>query len=229
MSEFNLDTIDVDGAIRDQAEGVDGDTRGAFFKKAAVAGGGVLSAGAITGMLPAVADARPSKRQDLQILNFALTLEYLEAAFYKEAIGSSALSGQVLQLARVLNRDEQSHVSALRQTIRSLGGRPVSEPDFNFRGTTRDQTRFIETAFVLENTGVRAYLGQATRLKSKALLRAAASIATIEARHSGAVAVVLNRSPFQGKFSIAPSGAFDRASTMRTILKEVGATNFIKD
>ncbi len=229
MSHFDLDDVDVDGAIREHAEGVDGDTRSAFFKKAAVAGGGVLSAGAITGMLPAVAEGRPSKRQDLQILNFALTLEFLEAAFYKEAVEGGALSGQVLDLARVLNRDEQTHVSALRRTIRSLGGRPVKEPDFNFRGTTRDQTRFVETSFVLENTGVRAYLGQAGRLKSKALLGAAASIATIEARHSAAIAVVLNRSPFQGKFSIGPSGAFDRASTMKTILREVGKTKFIED
>jgi len=231
VSEFDLDVIDVDGAVREQAEGVDGATRAAFFKKAAVAGGATLGSGAIMGMLPTVAQgqSRPSKRRDLQILNFALTLEFLEAAFYKEAVEGGAISGQVLELARVLNRDEQSHVSALRRTIRQLGGRPVSEPDFDFQGTTRDQARFIETAFVLENTGVRAYLGQAGRLRSKALLAAAASIVTIEARHSAAVAVVLNRSPFAGKFSIAPSGAFDRASTMGTILKEVGATNFIKD
>ncbi len=228
MSEFDLDVVDVDGAIREQGEGVDGETRGAFFRKAAVAGGGALTAGAFMGMLPAAAQGAPSKKQDLQILNFALTLEFLEAAFYKEAVEGGAISGQVLDLARVLNRDEQSHVSALRRTIRSLGGRPVSEPDFDFQGTTRDQAKFMETAFVLENTGVRAYLGQAGRLRSKALLGAAASIVTIEARHSGAVAVVLNRSPFAGKFSIAPSGAFDRASSMKTILREVGQTKFIK-
>ncbi len=228
MSQFDLETVDVDGAVRETAAVVDGDTRSAFFKKAAVAGGGVLSAGAITGMLPAVADARPSKRQDLRILNFALTLEFLEAAFYKEAVDSGALSGDVRNLARLLNNDEQTHVSALRRTIRSLGGRPVREPEFDFQGTTRDQGRFVETSFVLENTGVRAYLGQAGRLRSKALLAAAASIATVEARHAAAIAVVLNQSPFAGKRSISPSGSFDRASSMKTILREVGKTDFIE-
>ena len=228
VSQFDLDAVDVDGGIREAAEHVDGETRSAFFKKAAVAGGATLTGGAIMGMLPTVAQGAPSKRQDLQILNFALTLEFLEAAFYKQAVEGGALSGQVLDLARVLNRDEQSHVSALRRTVRSLGGKPVSEPNFNFQGTTADQTKFVETSFVLENTGVRAYLGQAGRLQSKALLGAAASIATVEARHAAAIAVILGQSPFAGKRSIAASGAFERASSMKTILGEVGKTNFIE-
>ncbi len=201
-----------------------GMSRSAFLTRSVLAAGAVYGLGAVS---PYVAGSL-AQGGDVEILNFALTLEYLEAAFYKEAVEGGALSGQVLDLAKVLNRDEQSHVSALRRTIRSLGGKPVREPDFNFQGTTRDQTKFVETSFVLENTGVRAYLGQAPRLKSRALLAAAGSIATIEARHSAAIAVVLNRSPFAGKFSIAPSGAFDRASTMKTILREVGKTNFIK-
>ncbi len=81
---------------------------------------------------------------------------------------------------------------------------------------------------MLENTGVGAYLGQATRLKSKALLAAAAPIATVEARHAAAVSVLVNESPFAGDKSITPYGAFDRASSMKRILREVGATGFIQ-
>lgn len=57
---------------------------------------------------------------------------------------------------------------------------------------------FVQTAFVLENTGVRAYLGQAARIKSSAILKAAATISTVEARHAAAVAVLL-RSALRGR------------------------------
>ena len=229
MTAFDLTTVDVDGAIRENEDAVAGDTRSAFFRKAAIGGGAVLTSGAIMGMLPELAAARPSKRQDLKILNYALTLEYLEAAFYKEAVDSGALSGTVLDFAKIVNQDEQTHVSALRRTIKSLGGKAVSSPKFDFQGTNKDSAKFLETAFVLENTGVRAYLGQATRILQKPILAAAASIVTVEARHSGAVAVLLGQSPFSGEKSISPSGAFDRASSMRTILREVGATGFITE
>jgi len=225
---FQLSDVDVDGAIAETASKVDGQTRAAFLRKAGVAGGATLGAGAFMGMLPELAAAAPSKKQDIEIVRFALTLEYLEAAFYKEAIASGALSGIVRDLAVKLNQDEQTHVTALRRTLKSLGGKALASPKFDFRDTTEDQTKFVKTSFTLENTGVRAYLGQAGRLKSKALLAAAASIATVEARHAGAIAVVLNNTPFEGKFSISPSGSFDRASSMKIILKEVGKTKFIK-
>ncbi len=229
MTAFDLKTVDTDGAIRETEAAVAGDTRSAFFRKAAIGGGAVLTSGAIMGMLPEASLGAPSKKQDLKILNYALTLEFLEAAFYKEAVDSGALSGQVLEFARLVNSDEQAHVVALRKTIKALGGKPVASPTFDFQGTNRDQAKFLETAFVLENTGVRAYLGQAGRLKSKALLAAAGSILTVEARHSGAVAVLLNQAPFEvgGAKSIAPSGPFDKPASMKAILKAVGDTGFI--
>lgn len=229
MSQFDLQTVDVDGAVRETAEGVDAHTREAFLRKAAIGGGTALTSGAIMSMLPAMADARPSKRQDIQILKFALTLEYLEAAFYKEAISKGALAEPVLQLAKLVNGHEQTHVSTLRQAIRSMGSKPQSEPDFDFRGTTENQDRFLSTSYVLENTGVRAYLGQASRLRSKALLNAAASIVTVESRHAAAFAAVINQTPFdEGDRSITPSGAFDRASSMGRILSNVRKLKFIK-
>ena len=228
MSHIDLNDVDVDGAVREAEEAVAGDTRASFFKKAAITGGGVGSAALFTGMLPSVAQGAPSKRQDIAILNFALTLEYLEAAFYKEAVSSGGLTGQVLEAARLLNTDEQTHVTALRRTIRSLGSKVPSEPDFDFQGTNKGD-KFLPTALVLENTGVRAYLGQAGRLQSKALLAAAASIATVEARHAAAIALLQNPDAFKmGKRSISPSGSFDRASSMSKILGEVRETKFIR-
>jgi rubrerythrin len=227
MSTLSTPVVDVDGAIQEAEGAVAGDTRAAFFRKAALGGGAVLGSGAFLGMLPELAAAKPSKAQDLKILNYALTLEYLEAAFYKGAVASGAIKGDALAFAKLVAEHEATHVSALRKTIKSLGGKPVKSPAFDFKGSNRDQGTFLETAFVLENTGVRAYLGQAGRLRSKALLAAAASIVTVEARHAGAVAVLLAQSPYDGKKSITPSGAFDAAASMKTILAEVGATGFI--
>jgi rubrerythrin len=228
MSLLPIETVDVDGAIREAELEVAGDTRAAFFRKAAIGGGAVLGSSAFIGMLPEVAAAKPSKKQDLKILNYALTLEYLEAAFYQEAIDGGALSGDFLAIARLIADHEATHVTALRQTIKSLKGTPVGKPAFDFKGTTADPAKFIQTAFVLENTGVRAYLGQAGRLKSKALLSAAASIVTVEARHAAAVAVLLDQTPYDvGVNSITPAGAFDRSASMKRILREVGDTGFI--
>jgi len=227
MSTLSIPAVDADGGMPEAEAAVAGDTRAAFLRKAAVGGGAVLGSGAFLAMLPELAAAKPSKAQDLKILNYALTLEYLEAAFYKGAVQSDAISGDALEFATLVADHEATHVSALRKTIKSLGGKPVKSPTFDFKGSNEDQATFLATAFVLENTGVRAYLGQAGRLKSKALLGAAASIVTVEARHAGAVAVLLAQSPYAGAKSITPSGAFDRSSSMKTILKQVGATGFI--
>ena len=226
MTAFDLNTVDVDGAIRENEAAVAGDTRSAFFRKAAIGGGAVLTSGAIMGMLPELAAARPSKRQDLKILNYALTLEYLEAAFYKEAVQTGGLSGPLLEFATLVNDHEQTHVVALRKTIKSLGGTPVKSPKFDFQGTNKGD-KFAGTAFVLENTGVRAYLGQATRILQKPILAAAASIVTVEARHAAAIATLINPNQLTGENGITPYGAFDKKSSMKRILEEVGGTGFI--
>jgi len=230
MSLPPIAVLDADGAIREAEDTVAGDSRAAFFRKAAVGGGAVLTSGAFMGMLPDLAMGRPSPKQDLEILNFALTLEHLEAEFYKEAIRKGELNGEVLQLARLLARHESTHVETLQKVIRSLGGRPVKKPKFDFKGTTGNQNKFIETSYVLENTGVHAYLGQAKRLFNKKLLIAAATIVTVEARHAAAIATVKDDKPFRDekRGSITPDGAFDVPFSAKRVLKAVKKTGFIK-
>ena len=224
-----IETLDVDGAIREADEAAVGDTRAVFFRKAAVGGGAVLTSGAIMGMLPEIASAKPSKKRDTDILNFALTLEFLEAAFYKEAISKNILTGDVLALTRLVADHEATHVSALKAAVKNNGGRPVPKPEFDFRDRTDDQTKFLATAYELENTGIHAYLGQATKLKSKALLKAAASIVTIEARHASAFAILVGDTPYDvSGNSVSPSGAFDRGFSKGKILRLLGETEFIQ-
>src|SRR6478672_6814476 len=125
---FDLATVDTDGAIREHEEAVAGDTRAAFFRKAAVGGGTLLASGSFMGMLPELAAAKPSKKQDVKILNYALTLEYLEAAFYTQAAASGNIKGDALAFAKLVAEHENAHVKALKSTIKALHGKPVAKP-----------------------------------------------------------------------------------------------------
>jgi Ferritin-like domain len=218
-----LDTLDVDGALRETADALPGSTRGELLRKAGLAGGGLLMGGALFGALPELALAKGVPSSDIAILNFALTLEYLEAAFYKEAVASNALTGPALSFAKLVAKHEAAHVKYLKA---ALGKKAVKSPKFDFQGTTMDQAKFQATAFVLENTGVHAYLGQAGKIKTPAILGAAATIVTIEARHAAAIASINQTDPM-GKHGITPDGAFDVPLSKAKILKAVKGTGFI--
>jgi len=224
MSHINLEAVDADGAIREAAEEVSGDTRLDFLRKGAMTGGAVVGGGAIlSALIPGTALAKgapPSSfgKGDIGILNFALTLEYLERAFYNEATAMGKITdAQTKTFLKITTRDERAHVAFLKK---ALGKHAVKEPKFNFHGVPENQTEFQQTAYVLENTGVHAYLGQAGNIKTPAYLLAAASIVTIEARHSGAIALIIGK-------SISPNVPFDNGLPASTILKDVKATKFI--
>jgi hypothetical protein len=191
----------------------DGTTRGQFLARAGIAGGGALAAS--FGLDPALAAAATSKG-DIAILNYALTLEYLEAAFYTEAEAMGALSGELALFAQVVGEHERAHVKALKAV---LGRKAVKQPKFNFRGTTEDAAKFAATAQVLEDTGVAAYKGQAPKLKSDALLEAALAIHAVEARHAGWIRDINGAPP-------APA-AFDEPRTKGQVLAAVAQTKFI--
>jgi hypothetical protein len=225
MPHINLDAVDTDGAIRESAEAVSGDTRLSFLRKAGLAGGAAVSSSALLGVLAAPALAAGSGRPpasfgpgDIGILNYALTLEYLERAFYNEATAKGKIKDAKLHaFLKTVTRDERAHVTFLKK---ALGSKAVKEPKFNFMGIPSDPAKFAATAFVLENTGVHAYLGQAGNIKKPAYLLAAASIVTIEARHAGAIASITNA-------AIAPSGPFDTGFTAAKVLAAVQGTGFI--
>ena len=128
---FELDAVDVDGAIRETAERVDGHTRGAFLRKAGIGVGAIVGGSALMGALPQLASAAATS--DTDILNFALTLEYLESAFYSEAVKKGALSGETKTFAKVVAGHEAAHVAALKG---ALGSSAVAKPKFDFKGTT---------------------------------------------------------------------------------------------
>ena len=211
----NLEELDVDGAIRESAEKIGGATRASFLRKAGLGAGAVVGSSAFFGVLPSIASAGVAA-SDVAILNFALTLEYLEAAFYAEAVSKGRFPGKVGTFARIVSGHENAHVAFLKG---ALGSAAVKKPKFNFKGTTTNRAKFMATAEVLEDTGVAAYLGQVGNIKSKKILGAAGSILPIEARHAGWIRD-LNNVPG------APT-AFQGAKTKAQILAAVKGTGFI--
>ena len=219
MSDLiKLEQVDQDGAIREAEEAVAGDSRSDFFRKAALGGAATLGGGVLLSGFPSIAlGAKPSKKQDVEILNYALTLEYLENEFYKEAIKSAGLTGENLTVAKVVQSHEAAHVAQLKKV---LGKSAVKKPKFDFGTSTANQTNFLKTAVVLEDTGVSAYAGQGTRIKQKAVIVAALSIHSVEARHAALLRRLNNQNG-------APK-SFDKAASMKSVLAAVKKTGFIK-
>ena len=219
MSEiFKLEEVDTDGAIQEAASRVDPHTRGAFLRKAGIGLGALAGSSALVGALPGLADAKASS--DTDILNFALTLEYLESAFYAEAVMKGALTGETKSFAKVVAGHEAAHVAALKG---ALGSAAVKQPKFDFKGTTGAMKTFQATSEVLEYTGVSAYLGQVGNIKSAKVLGAAGSILPVEAWHAAWIADIRRSG---AKPYPAPS-AFASGKTMTRILAAVKSTGFI--
>jgi DNA-binding phage protein len=229
--EINLDDVDVDGAVREAANEVSGDTRLGFLKKAGLAGGAVMGGGAVVSALAPSAFAATQKgrppakfgKGDIGVLNYALTLEYLEAAFYNGATAANlSLTPQVAAFLKTVTTDENAHVAFLKK---ALGAKAAKEPKFNFAAANTSVEAFMKTAQVLENTGVHAYLGQVLNIKTPAYVAAAGSILTIEARHASVIGLLNEASP--SGTGIAPDGPFDKPWTAAKVLKEVEGTKFI--
>jgi hypothetical protein len=150
---------------------------------------GALAAGAVYGAVmvgPFVKKALAmTEGGDVGILNFALTLEYLESAFYEEAKKRAGAGGELKSLIDLIAEDEQQHVEALTATVKQLGGKPVAEPKFDF--TYADTAGFLKLAQMFEDTGVSAYNGAAPSIKSKDVLGSAGAIVQVEARHAAAI------------------------------------------
>jgi hypothetical protein len=187
---------------------VEGMTRGAFIMRGAVAAGSVYGLATVG---PFVSQALAAGGGDVDVLNFALTLEYLEAAFYTQAVKSTrGLSGEAKELAQTLRDNETEHVDALTATIKDLGGKPVKAPGVNFGKAFASQGSFLKTAQTFEDLGVSAYNGAAPTIKSKDVLGSAGAIVQVEARHAAAIRFLRNKP--------ITDGAFDKALPKQAVL-----------
>ena len=172
---------------------------------------------------------------DVDILNYALTLEHLEDQFYQQNLKSlggyyseetimnsdalsgfgEAIRGNVYHYLTTVGEHESAHVDTLTTVIQTLGGEPVPAAEYEF-GTMKqgDPTAFLATAMALENTGVSAYAGALDLIVSPDLQEAAATVATVEARHASYLNLLNGASPFPA--------AFDEALSMQEVKEIAG-------
>ena len=208
MGELSFDRLDVDGALGEAAERAGVVTRGTFLA------GALGGTAALVGLAAEPAAAQTAR--DVAILNYALTLEYLQAAFYTEAERMGALRARAAEAAGVVGAVERAHVKAFKDV---LGGKAVKRPSFDFQGTTEDQNAFLKTAVAFEDLAVEAYKGQAPRLQTKSALAAALAIHSVEARHAAWMRYL---------FGVEPATrAFDQPRSKQEITRVVQSTNFI--
>jgi rubrerythrin len=149
---------------------------------------------------------------DVGILNYALTLEYLETAFYADVVKSGLFKGSDLETIRKFGREEAEHVQALTQAVKSLGGKPAPQPKAEF--PLKSAKSVLELAATVENLGAAAYLGQAANIESPEVLVSALAIHSVEGRHAAALNTLLGE-------SITPDGAFAVPADVKTVLKSV--------
>ena len=156
-------------------------------------------------------------KDDIDVLNYALTLEYLESEFYRQGNGKGLLSGIEDEYVKAIGADEDAHVVALTDTIKKLKGKPVAAPKVDFGDAFKNREGFLGLAQVFENTGVQAYLGAAGFIKDKAILQAAAGIFGVEARHAAVIGDLLGDKVEGGVFQ----GSTETPLTAEEVLKAV--------
>lgn len=172
-------------------------TRRGLLQRSLVAGTGAVALAALGGALTIqdaaareAALARGPLDSDIDILNYALTLELLETAAYKAINDAGILSGRAATYFRAFGANEQAHVNAITATIRQLGGTPVQPPTggYNLAAVPRDPVGVVAFFQEFESVGASAYLGAGPFIRDPAILEAALAIHAVEAEHAAALA-----------------------------------------
>lgn len=189
----------------------------ARFLRLGLAGAGTVTLGAVLAAgTPRLGLSGTSQARDVEILNYALVLEELTAAFYVRAVGGGALSGELAEFATVAAAHEREHVEVIRD---ALGSKARPAPRFAFGNAITNPDRFARTALQLEELAVSAYNGQVANV-SKPVLQAAARIVSVDARHAAWIRAIRGRPP--------ASQATDVAKTRRQVLQQVDSTGFVR-
>jgi rubrerythrin len=190
-----------------------GSAGAASFGAFMLAACGSSSKSASTAAAPASTGTTASSTAgDLAILNYALTLEYLETDFYSKVVASGLFKGKVGSLIKTFGAQEATHVEALKGAVEKLGGTPAVKPASRFPITSA--TQVAQLAYTVENLGAAAYLGQAAKIQNAEVLASALAIHTVEARHAATLGTLVKK-------SVTPQGAFATPADMSTVLAAV--------
>jgi hypothetical protein len=137
---------------------------------------------------------------DIDVLNYALTLEHLENAFYRDGVGLfdfgvDPFGNVITDYLLTIGQHEATHVATLTEVITGLGGSPVAEQTYDFSAAYADPVAFLQTAQALENVGVGAYDGAGAAISDPDLLTAAGTIVAVEALHASYLNVLNSQLP----------------------------------
>ncbi len=244
MTHISIDELDPNGDIRQMADDAgaydpEGNTRRDLLKTAGVTGVGIFGVSALLSPLDAFAAASKSQKgafstagsrsirrgkinaNDVKIGNYALTLEYIEAAFYAAAAKANYPTPEIAEAATILAKHEAAHVAALKKV---LGSAAVKAPSLNMDAVgaaLADEKTFIKTAAAIEPVGTAAYAGAGPYVQNLAIVKAALAIHSVEANHAAYTASIVK---FVLKDTSGPSPVpetfnppFSFAKTVKTV------------
>jgi hypothetical protein len=209
---LTLEQLDRDEALLESIAILQGETRAGFLRKAALGSAGMLAA------LAAPARAADNV-SDVDILNFGLRFERLQATFYTQAdeLGTIRRMPAAKQhWAEVLGAHERAHVRILKKI---LGDKAGKRPFFDFHGVTETDDRFTRTAVAMEDLTVALLAGVTPRLHDRKLTAALFGLLTTEARHAAWARHIVGTTP------VGPS--VDEARTLDSVRGTVSRTHFI--
>jgi len=198
-------------------------TRRRFLGTTAIGAGSVIS-GATAIELLSTTRVWADAAGDLEILNFALTLEYLEADFYAQGVAKVKFKNDHDKAVfTLIASDEAAHVAALTDTITKAGGKPVAKPAVKYPADTfTSPDAFVKLAKVFEETGVGAYLGQAGLITNPDVLRAAAAIFGVECRHAALIGRIAGLPPEGGIYMGAAEKPKAKADVLTAVTPFLG-------
>ncbi|MEA2405479.1 MAG: hypothetical protein QOE08_2126 [Thermoleophilaceae bacterium] len=193
---------------------VHGMTRAAFMTRGALAAASAYGLGAVAPWVQRAVAQESGAGGDTGIVQFAISLEYLEAAFYKRGLKEvPGLSGDVKDVVAQLRDQEADHVDMLISLLNQLGAGAATPPKFDFGGAFDSEATFLQLAQTFEDTGVQAYNGVGPAVQSPDVLGSVASIVQVEGRHAGVIRDIRGA-------PITP-GAFDRGASRQIVLERV--------
>ena len=250
MTNISIEELDRSGDLREAADDAGAwdpsGTRRSLLKRAGIGGAAVFGVGALLSPLDALASATASQKgaysrsgarsirrrstptaNDVRIGNYALTLEYLEAAFYAAAVKANFPDADIAGAAKKLAAHEQAHVDALKKVLGKAAVKPPMVDTDTVARLLADQSTFIKTAAAIEPVGTAAYAGAGPYINNLAIVKAALSIHSVEANHAAYTAALVKLKGIDGSVDPIPN-AFNPAFSFAKTVKTVSALKVVK-